>query len=140
MNDWYDRLKQYKEQYESIFAAPITEQELNIMQSYAGWNMPDDYLRFLKLSSGAMVGAYPVYGANPIKLMDKNLNTMMAVTQHYRDEGWRVDKDFIVVSENHAGDPLLLNQTGYLLMPSHDGFSEQRWPNFSAFLQQYCLA
>jgi len=134
----YLRLNELKKKYPFMYSKPATEEELMILESYSGWRIPEECIEFLRFSSGAVVGAYPIYGVNPNELMGKNRNTIISATTDFRLDGWSFGEEFIVISENHAGDPVLLNKDGFVLMQSHDGFEENNWKNFLDFLK-WCL-
>jgi|GEM_PF-6696710 len=68
-NKLYGKLQQCKEQYPFLFASPIMVDDFKVIEAYAGWRMPEQYAEFLKFSSGAIVGAYPIFGTEGIELM-----------------------------------------------------------------------
>jgi len=121
-----------------MYSEPISENELMALRVYFGWPIPEKYIEFLKFSSGAMVGAYPIYGTNPIELMDKRRNTIISATDDFRHDDWNFGTGCMVMSENHAGDPILLYKNGCIAMLSHDGFEKKNWKNFTNFLS-WCL-
>ncbi len=56
---------------------------------------------------GAMVGPYPIFGLRPVEVMGDNHWSVVDVTRRYRIDGVAGTEDWVVFSEDHAGNPVV---------------------------------
>jgi len=129
-----EKLKKMEVESPILFAPAASEAEIGCVEASLQSVFSMEYKEFLKIYGGAMPGPYPVFGINPIDLMDKRLNTVEIVTQYFRRQGWPKVDDGSVISCNHAGDPIILKNDGTVFMESHDGFGDESWNSFDDFL------
>jgi hypothetical protein len=128
------RLKAGEAAFPALFASAASPAEVQRAEASLQAVFSTEYKEFLDMYGGAMPGAWPVFGTRPVDVMGQRLNTVEAVTRHFRKQGWPHTEDAAVISENHAGDPVILKNDGTVFVGSHDGFGEQTWRDFDEFL------
>jgi SMI1 / KNR4 family (SUKH-1) len=100
---------------------------------------PDDYREFLLRYGGAIVGPYPVFGLRPVEPMG-NEWSVLEVNRRYRRERWRGVDDWLIVSVDHAGNPMGIAEDGRVWVSDHDfGDIAPIADSFEHFLQKECL-
>ncbi len=107
--------------------------------------LPESYKEFVHLYGGATVGAYPVYGLRASKDMDVDETSSLEVTQHYKKGGWfdtvwSRPGNYLVISMDHCGNPIALDEEGKVWIFDHDFRSTDLIAdNFEEFLAKWCL-
>jgi len=124
-----------KNSYPFMFAEGVSQSEIQKLVDVYHGLVSSQYQEFLKFSGGAIIGAYPLYGVSSVELMDAHFNTVSKVTNKYEDDRMIEKGRFLVISENHAGDPICLNMDGAVVEFSHDGFQEKSWEDFNGFIE-----
>lgn len=100
----------------------------------------DDYRQFLSQYGGAIVGPYPVYGLARAEPMDGRLWSVVQVTQHFRKQSWPGTDRVYVISMDHAGNPIGIDEAGKVVSFDHDaGEMVEVASSFDRYLQR-CLA
>ncbi len=113
--------------------------EVDAAASQVGVAFPDDYRDFVARYGGAIVGAYPVFGLRPVEPMG-NEWSVVAVNQRYRTEDWPGIGDWLIVSADHAGNPIGIGTDGRVRISDHDfGGVAVVAENFEEFLVSKCL-
>lgn len=99
----------------------------------------DGYREFLSRFGGAIVGPYPIYGLRPVDAMDHNRWSVVTITESVR-ESIPETKDWVVISEDHAGNPIGFDPTGLIWTYDHDfGGAKIIARDFDAYLEESCL-
>jgi hypothetical protein len=99
-----------------------------------------DYKEFLRRYGGAMAGPYPIFGLRPVEVMDRDLWSVVAVTRHFRSDGVPGCDAWAVISYDHAGNPVGMDQNGAIWMHDHDfGGITPLATNFEEYLRVNCL-
>jgi hypothetical protein len=115
--------------------APMSEIEAAALRLEIA--LPADYVEFVHRIGGAMVGPYPVYGFRAAEVMDQHTD-LVSLNEHYR-AGSGVSPEWLVVSDDHAGNPFAVLPTGKVVRPDHDfGGVDEIADSFEGFLH-YCL-
>ena len=123
-----------------LVAAPGTADEIGKIESYAGFALPVDYRDFVTRFGGAVVGPYSVFGVGAAKAMGSGEDSVIRVTERFRSQRWPGCEQSLVVSMDHAGNPVTLDAHGCLRLHDHDdGRAEQVGTSFEDFLLR-CLA
>lgn len=105
-----------------------------------GIPFPADYREFLLKYGGAMVGAYPIFGLRPVKVMDDDLWSVVCVTRRCRERKVPGTEAWIVFSEDHAGNPIGIDRKGTVWIHDHDfGGIMQLAADFEEYLRRKCL-
>lgn len=132
------KLKEMEKKFPFMFSAPASDKEIEQVEELLNVTLSEQYKTFLKHYGGAMVGPYPIFGPRPVESMDVSLNTVESVTAKFRKDGWDGADMGAIISENHAGDPVILKNNGSVFLGSHDGAEQLSWSNFDEFLS-WCL-
>lgn len=99
-----------------------------------------DYREFLLSFGGAMVGPYPIFGLRPVEVMGNDHWSAADITMRFRNNGLPGTEDWLIFSEDHAGNPIGMNSTGQVWIFDHDfGGSTLLAPTFEAYLRIRCL-
>ncbi len=100
-------------------ASSPTNEEID--QASQELNVPfaSDYREFLIMFGGAMVGPYPVFGLRPVEVMG-NEWSVVNVTARYRNDGVPGCDDWVVLSEDHSGNPVGMDSKGTIWIHDHD--------------------
>lgn len=119
-------------------AGQVDEREIREAEGALGRQFPPDYFEFLKRYGGAIVGPYPVFGLRKAPRMGKAYS-VVEVTNEYRGSGYPF-RDWIIISEDHAGNPIGLAPDGRVYTFDHD-FRQtlQIADSFEGYLRKECL-
>lgn len=117
-----------------------TSEEIDQAASELRVPFTDDYVEFLRVFGGAMVGAYPIFGLRPVSVMGKRRWSVVAMTKLYRQHSVPGVDDWIVFSEDHAGNPVGFDAKGTVWTHDHDfGGITQLSDSFEHYLRERCL-
>jgi cell wall assembly regulator SMI1 len=94
--------------------------EIDSAESVLGVRFSEDYREFLERFGGAIVGPYPLYGLRRPEPMDAHLWSVVRVTEYYRSQLWPGTDNWYVISMDHAGNPIGVDDGGKLLTFDHD--------------------
>jgi hypothetical protein len=95
--------------------AEIAEAEWEI-----GVPISKDDREFLLRYGGGMVGSYPIFGLRPVDVMGINRWSVLDVTREYRSDGAPSVERWVVISEDHGGNPLGMDAVGAIWIHDHD--------------------
>lgn len=99
-----------------------------------------DYCEFLLRYGGAMVGPYPIFGLQPVEVMGTDHWSVLDVTRHYRTDDVPGVERWVVISEDHAGNPVGLDAEGAIWIHDHDfGGTSKIAESFEGYLRGSCL-
>ncbi len=99
-----------------------------------------DYLEFVVRYGAGIVGPYRIYGLGRAEAMGVDEASMVAVTEHYRGPRWPGVEAWLVVSMDHAGNPIGLAEDGTVWLSDHDaGEVVQIASSFEDYLRRQCL-
>jgi len=87
-----------------------------------------------------MVGPYPIFGLRPVEVMGDDHWSVIDVTKRYRKGGVPGSEAWVVVSEDHAGNPVGMDANGAIWIYDHDfGGLTGLAPSFEEYLRTQCL-
>lgn len=109
-----------------LVSGPAPAQELLRIEDYAGFGLPTDYRTFVERYGGAIVGAYSVYGFGASHAMGNNESSVITMTEHFRSQKWPGTEGGLVVSMDHAGNPVTLDKQGCVWLHDHDFGSTEK--------------
>lgn len=115
-----DRLDELFADEPIMKAEGVDQSQVDAAQSALGAVFSDDYRQFLTRYGGALVGPYPVYGLARAEPMDERLWSVVTVTQHFREQSWPGVEHWYVISMDHAGNPIGIDQSGKVITYDHD--------------------
>ena len=139
--DTVDRLDQMFAESPLIRAgdAPAKD-EVNAAAHEIGLPFPEGYREFLLRYGGAMVGPYPVFGLRPSDVMEDDRWSVVDVTSEVRSSGLDGVSNWIVFSEDHAGNPVGMDGDGKVWIFDHDfGGVTELAASFEEYIRIQCL-
>lgn len=102
-------------------------------------SFPDSYRKFLARYGAGIVGPFPVFGLRPVAMMGRDHWSVIDLTKEAREQGVPEIADWVVVSEDHAGNVVGFDRQGQIRIYDHDFGGEQLLSkDFEAYLE-YCL-
>ena len=121
-------------------AESVAYEEIDATAAAAEVELPKDYREFIHRYGGAIVGPLPIIGLRKAPAMAGTESTVFDVTKHFRRQGWRGVNDWLVISVDHAGNPIGLDKDGKVWIFDHDaGNLEVIADDFEDFLRKRCL-
>jgi hypothetical protein len=135
-----DRLDELFADEPFMKAGVADDAKVDAAQEALGVVFSDQYRQFLKRYGGALVGPLPVYGVARSEPMDENLWSVVGVTQHFREQSWPGVEHWYVISMDHAGNPIGIDESGKVLIYDHDaGEMIELAEDFERYLER-CLS
>ncbi len=123
-----------------LVAGPASDAAIGEIEAYAGFPLPAAYQVFVSRYGGAIVGPYSVYGKGASPAMGSAEASVCDVTERFRTQGWQGTEHALVISTDHAGNPIMLNSQGEVKRFDHDsGVTEKLADNFESFVLAWCL-
>ncbi|TVT55152.1 MAG: SMI1/KNR4 family protein [Sedimenticola thiotaurini] len=101
-------------------AGTVSNGEIDFAENALGIKFATDYRVFISDFGGAMVGRCPIYGLRHAGPMDDNLWSVVDVTEHFRRQSWPGTDSWYIISMDHAGNPIGLDELGKVLCYDHD--------------------
>ena len=85
------------------------------------------------------MGAYPIFGLRPVEAMGSPWS-VVEVNREFRAQNWPGVEEWVVISRDHAGNPLGLAGNGAVFVSDHDfGGITAVSPTFEEFIAEECL-
>lgn len=123
-----------------MVAGPVPRQEVDDLERATGFALSADYKTFVERFGGAIVGAFSVLGLRASQAMGKDEASALTATQRFRKQKWPGTQNWLVISSDHAGNPLGLDKQGRVFIYDHDvGAIEKIADTFEEFLRSWCL-
>jgi hypothetical protein len=115
--------------------AEVAESEQQI-----GVAFDSDYREFLLRYGGGMVGPYPIFGLRPVEVMGTDHWSVVEMTRHCRSDGVPGVERWVVISEDHAGNPVGMDAEGSIWIHDHDfGGIAAIACSFEEYVRHRCL-
>jgi hypothetical protein len=125
--------------YPFLRGGSVPAEEIDAASATLGVPFPDDYRAFLLRYGGAVVGPYPVFGLRPVEPMG-NEWSVVTINLRYRAERWPHVDDWLIVSVDHAGNPMGIGRDDRVWVSDHDfGSVSAIAKSFEDFLRKECL-
>lgn len=125
-----------------VLRAGSVPSETEVLEAVQVIGIPfdQDYKEFLLRYGGAMVGPYPIFGLRPVKVMDETLWSVVDVTRHYRSMQIEGAGEWVIISEDHAGNPIGMDKNGAVWIYDHDFQSVSLLAkSFEQYVRNDCL-
>jgi hypothetical protein len=114
--------------------------EIDAAASRLGFRLGSEYREFVHRYGGAIVGPYPIYGLRRAPAMGQKEGSVFDITRDFKQQGWPGVNDWLVISIDHAGNPVGLDEDGKVWISDHDaGVVEVIANTFEAYLRKRCL-
>lgn len=102
--------------------------------------LPEDYKNFVATYGGAIVGPYRIYGLRRAVPMGSNEASALDVTERFVKQRWPGTENWLVISNDHSGNPIGLAEDGQVWISDHDnGKITVVATSFEGFLREWCL-
>jgi SMI1-KNR4 cell-wall len=139
--DTLARLKNEFESFPIMVAESLpTIEEIEQASSELGIPFTSDYIAFLRLFGGAMVSAYPIFGLRPVPIMGKQRWSVVEMTKLCRQESIPCTDNWVVFSEDLAGNPVGFDISGIVWTHDHDfGGIARLYDSFEQYVRERCL-
>lgn len=125
--------------YPFLRAGTVDSQEVDAASAAVGLQFPEDYREFLLRHGAAIVGPYPILGVRPVEDMGDEWS-VIEVNRRYRSDKWPGVDDWLIVSADHAGNPMGIDKDGRVWVSDHDfGGISPVADSFEEFLRRRCL-
>lgn len=120
-------------------AEAVEPAEVIAAEREIGLSLPEDYKEFIRRYGGAIVGPFPIYGLRLAEPMGNGECSFLERTNHFRQQHWAGTDEWVIISMDHAGNPVGLDSVGQVWISDHDARAIQPLaPNFEAYLWR-CL-
>jgi hypothetical protein len=114
--------------------------EIALAEQQIGVPFDEDYREFLLRYGGGMVGPYPIFGLRPVDVMGTDHWSVLDVTRHYHSDGVLGVEQWVVISEDHAGNPVGMDAEGAIWIHDHDfGGISAIAGSFEEYIRDRCL-
>jgi hypothetical protein len=114
--------------------------EIDDASSEIGVPFSSDYRDFLLKFGAAMVGPYPIYGVRPVEAMGDDSWSVVAMTKRFREDNVPAANRWVIVSSDHAGNPVGMDRDGAIWIHDHDfGGVAPLAKNFEEYVRVRCL-
>jgi cell wall assembly regulator SMI1 len=135
---WVELDEQFA-RYPFLRAGTAEAVAVDVASAAVGLSFPDDYREFLLKHGGAIVGPYPVFGVRPVEAMG-NEWSVVEMNRRFRADRWPGVDSWLIVSADHAGNPMGIDSDGHVLISDHDlGGISVTADSFEDFLRKRCL-
>jgi hypothetical protein len=118
-----------------LIAGAPSPSDVDQIEAFAGFPLPCDYRAFVQKYGAAIVGPYSVYGVGTSEAMGATDRSVRTVTEHFRADGWPGSENSLVISTDHAGNPITIDSAGFVYKFDHDlGTTDLLSTSFASFV------
>ena len=136
----HDMLDAEFEESPVLAAGPAASSEIERIEEFAGFLLPISYKEFVARYGGAIVGAYSVFGWGASIAMGSEEASVIDVTNRFRSDHWPGSDSSIVISIDHSGNAIMMNENGSVSRFDHDfGGIDILSNDFESFITDWCL-
>lgn len=128
------------DRHPALATGPTNPERIEELEQFAGFRLPSAYKEFVRRYGGAIVGSYPVFGIGASEIRGAKDGSAIQVTERFRFDRWPGTEVALVVSIDHAGNPITMDRGGAVSRFDHDsGTSEKLASSFEDFVLHWCL-
>jgi hypothetical protein len=122
-----------------LYGGEVPLEEIDQAAAALGMAFPQDYVEFVRRFGGGIVGPYPIFGLRKVSAMGRAFSVVL-VTTKFRRQQWPGTDKWIIISEDHAGNPIGFDADGKVWISDHDfGQIVQIAASFEDYLRKKCL-
>lgn len=122
-------------------AEVVDPSEIAAAEAEVGVPLSRDYKDFVARYGGAIVGPFRVFGLRKAIPMGKNEASFVEITNIFRRQGWPEVAKWAVISMDHGGNPVGLDEAGKIWISDHDAGGVQIIAHdFEDYLRRRCLS
>ncbi len=126
-------------EYPDLKAEAVEAAEVTAAEKEIGVKLPEDFKEFIRRYGGAIVGPFPIYGLRRADPMGDDKSSFLEVTKRFRKDSWPGTDKWVIISMDHAGNPVGLDAAGKVWISDHDVCAIQLLaPDFEGYLKR-CL-
>jgi len=138
--DTLTRLKNDFSEHPVMAAEAVPEADVLELEQAVGFKLPADYKQFVREFGGGIVGAFSIYGLRAADAMSDDESSALEVSERFRDDGWQGVDRWLIVSSDHSGNPVGIDQNGVVWISDHDtGSINKLAEDFEGYLRKICL-
>lgn len=138
-SDTLEALEQKFRESPFLKGGEVPRAEIDQAAASLGVSLPSDYLEFVEKFGGGVVGPYPIFGLRKVNAMGRAFS-IVNVTNDFRKQNWPGTENWVVISEDHAGNPIGLAPDGKVWISDHDfGQLAVVAESFEHYLRKKCL-
>jgi len=139
-NDTWEALEAQFAQHPVMRAESVPQAEFDTAVVGLSIPVPADFREFVLMYGGAIVGPYPIFGLRAAAAMGVGEGSFLEITSHFREDGWPGVDQWLVISMDHAGNPVGVAEDGQVWCSDHDaGEIVLVASSFEAYLRLSCL-
>ena len=121
-------------------AEGVEPDEIATAEHEVGVALDEDYKEFVRRYGGAIVGPFPIFGLRKAVPMGKDEGSFVEITESFRQQRWPAVEKWAIISMDHSGNPVGLDDTGKVWISDHDARAVQVIAaNFEEYLRKRCL-
>jgi hypothetical protein len=121
-------------------AEGVAFDEIAAAEREVGIVLADDYKEFVHRYGGAIIGPFRVFGLRKAVPMGRSEGSFVEVTNLFRRQRWRGVEEWVIISIDHAGNPVGLDANGKVWISDHDARALQIIAaDFETYLRKQCL-
>lgn len=121
-------------------AEGVESHEIADAEREVGLALAEDYKEFIRRYGGAIVGPFRVFGLRRAVPMGRNEASFVEVTRTFRQQHWPGVEKWAVISMDHAGNPIGIDEEGIIWVSDHEARAVQAIAaNFEDYLRRQCL-
>jgi hypothetical protein len=122
-----------------LYGGEVPLEEIDQAAAALGMAFPQDYVEFVRRFGGGIVGPYRIFGLRKASAMGRAFS-VVRITMDFRLQHWPGTDKWIIISEDHAGNPIGVDADGKVWISDHDfGQIVQIAASFEDYLRKKCL-
>lgn len=118
----WERLETEFRQFPILRGQPASVEEISTAEAALGLSFPDEYRDFLLRYGAAIVGPYPIFGVRPVEPMGHDWS-VVGMNQRFRADRWAGVDEWLIISQDHAGNPMGVAPDGQVWISDHGHLS-----------------
>lgn len=124
----------------TLRAERVAAAEIEAAEADIGIRLSDDYKEFIGRYGGAILGPFPIFGLRRATPMANSDGSFVEVTRSFRRQRWPGTERWAIISVDHAGNPVGIDNEGKIWISDHDARAVQLLgDSFDSYLRKWCL-
>ena len=121
-------------------AEGVAASEIAAAEAEIGVVLSRDYKDFIAEYGGAIIGPFRIFGLRKAIPMGKNEASFVEITKMFRQQHWPGVEKWAIISMDHGGNPIGLDEAGTVWISDHDAQAVQVIAHdFEEYLRRCCL-
>jgi len=124
----------------NLAAGGVAYERIDQSSTDAGFSLDSDYRDFVHKYGGAVVGQFSIFGLGASKLMGRDMSNVFEITKRFREQGWSGVENWLVISMDHAGNPVGLDSKGEVwISDAVHGCVDKLAGDLEEYILDWCL-